>query len=112
MKIGQKCVCVVDYFQKVSREDRPFIKAPIKREIYTIRDIVSSSIPGDKTIYVRLVEIVNPVLNYLIGHGEVTFDIDGFRPVDESFGEQVAEKLEVFFVPLEAAYKEQNHFGE
>ncbi len=101
MKIDDKVVCVKNNYQHMRGQ-----KVPTVGEIYTVRDI--RYFPGYGT-GIWLVEIVNDVVLTVYGKMEMGFDVDGFRPVDRSFGEQVAEKLEVFFVPLEAAYKEQQH---
>lgn len=100
MKVGQKVVCVNNRYENALGE------IPTVGEIYTIRDI--RYFPG-YGVGIWLVEIVNTPVITVCGKMEMGFAVEGFRPIDESFGEQVAKKLEVFFVPLEAAYKEQQH---
>ena len=97
MKVGQKVVCINNACQY------PFGEIPTVGEIYTIRDI--RYFPG-YGVGIWLVEIVNTPVITVCGKMEMGFAVERFRPVEKSFGEQVTEKLEVFFVPLEAAYKE------
>lgn len=84
MKIGQRVVCIRDY-SKMKHYNWEIM--PIKGSIYTIREFVDDCL--------RLVEIRNELHHYDDGHyGECMFSISGFRPVDESFGEETAERIE------------------
>lgn len=73
---------------------------PVKGEIYTIRAVVrytTHSLIGDIGVGYLLEEIVNdPSLS---GH-ECTFEVSGFRPVDYTYGKQVAKRLEEEWIPL------------
>lgn len=85
-KVGQKVVCV---------EDKPNSNTivpnrPVKGEIYTIRAIRTNF-----NIYgVLLVEVVNPLQEFMEGLYEGAFDPSRFRPVDTTYGEQLCEELE------------------
>jgi len=98
MKVGSKVVCIRTDWCRVYGNDGAML--PAKGEIYTINKIAEEPETFSSGIGLGFVEL---------GLGRWGYDSSGFRPVDELFGEQVAEKLEVFFVPLEAAYKEQQH---
>lgn len=94
MKVGQKVVCVKDGFDTTAKQWQP--NRPIKGEIYTIRDMRYFVGFGNG---IWLVELVNPMIMTVFGVMEPGFDADAFRPVDESFGEEIAEKLEKDFKP-------------
>lgn len=85
--VGQKVVCVNDE-DKDKTYSKYFtyynIAMPTKGEIYTIREVFSTSIGN---VGVRLVEIVNPVTPFKNGTGEVHMEMgymaSRFRPVVE-----------------------------
>lgn len=97
-KVGQKVVCV-DGSRKPDRREPDGYKAlfPKKGEIYTVREILQSF---DGSYCVRLEEIVNkpaPLINSVImkyGMWEPAFRVFRFRPIDNTYGEQVCEELE------------------
>jgi len=96
MKVGQKVVCVNNRCQFV------FGELPAVGEIYTIRDI--RYFPG-YGVGIWLVEIVNTPVITVCGKMEMGFAVERFRPVDESFGEEVSENLQKHFRALERVYK-------
>lgn len=100
MKVGQKVVCLKTDWSCNRNNIQYIIIHPIKGEIYTIARTENDNW-FDSGVGLVLAEL----------KADQAYDSKWFRPIENSFGEQVAKKLEVFFVPLEAAYKEQN-FGE
>lgn len=89
--VGQRVVCIVDDWNSdQSRrliEAHPTFKFAKKGIVYTIREVVPN-ITRDG-LGLRLVEIVNPTLGTSVGPFEPTFQIEAFRPVDET-------KIDVF----------------
>lgn len=92
-KVGQKVVCLGT---APRRPECPGEIFPRKGEIYTVRETCYSQcgVPC-----IRLVEIVNPILEYIKGPSEMAFDVIDFRPITYTFGEQVCESLEVMTEP-------------
>lgn len=86
-RVGQKVVCVYDF--EANRGNYINELLPVINEIYTIRALVK---PNDPSCL--LVEIVNRPQQYIDAFGEVYFRLSCFRPVDETYGEQVASELE------------------
>ena len=110
MKIGQKVVCKNDPYHAARMCGLKCVIVPEVGKIYKIREVELDRYFGSANVFILLEEVVNKTVTDKNGVScEPSFHSSYFRPVDESFGEQVAEKLEVFFVPLEAAYKEQQH---
>jgi hypothetical protein len=72
MKVGSLVECVNDNFpiDRIYNEVKP-----LKGKIYTIREIVETSF----CVTVNLEELVNPIIEYLDGTDETSFDIRGFR---------------------------------
>jgi hypothetical protein len=95
-KIGQKVVCVDGGSWNSSYVSRP-IKKPIEAHIYTIRWIGYV----DSDLCVLLQEIVNDHYYWCAGtrYAEPTFRIKRFRPIDYSFGEETAERIEKELIP-------------
>ena len=109
MDVGDKVVCIEGFGHAAHERG---ITVPVVGEIYTIRNWDQGHRVENKHVrYFRFMEFSNgPMFDSETGlTDEPSFSEKAFRKVDESFGEEVAEKLEVFFVPLEAAYKEQQH---
>lgn len=73
--VGMKVVCVRGFVVDMQQTE----VAPKEGHVYTIRTI--SAYAGDG-VYVRLAEIVNPVLPYSDGDNECDFIADNFRPVE------------------------------
>lgn len=93
-KVGQKVVCIDDDWNHLSY--MPTQNMPNKGEIYTVREI---EIFGND-VGIRLCEVVNKPWRSPDGLlMEQAFDIDAFRPIDYTFGEQVCESLEVMTEP-------------
>ncbi len=82
MKVGDKVVCVKSKWGFICGHNPVPTIAPIKGEIYKIRDI---NVHPDYTSGVGFNLFGLGLLDY--------FSSEGFRPVDESFGEEVAERL-------------------
>lgn len=73
-RVGQKVVCVNDRWM-----DKAFA-LPVKGSVYTVRDIEVHPSYGT---FIRLVEISNPPARFQDGYFEVSFQVEGFRPVVE-----------------------------
>lgn len=71
--VGQKVVCIGDEWI----EFEPHL--PKRGNVYTVREIEEDN--GE--LFLRLVELVNPVRRYREYFGETTFDAVAFRPVVE-----------------------------
>lgn len=91
MKVGDKVVCV----KKVNAYNGEI--CPVVGEHYTVRDMYYNKIYSRWAI--RVVEIINTPRHYNDGYNEADFPANKFRPVDYSFGEEVAERLEKTFQP-------------
>ncbi len=92
MKAGQKFVCVVhsSLWKHVPGSGPETNILPIKGEIYTLHDWKSDDDQFTSGVGLSFDEL---------GHDE-WFDSGGFRPVDESFGKNMAEKLEKHFISI------------
>lgn len=77
-RIGQKVVCVYDGWNRPSRGEI----FPKVGNVYTIRDIIAGRFNPQNT-YLRLVEIVNPVIQYDLDRAEAQFNVEAFRPAVE-----------------------------
>jgi len=70
-------------------------RTPTKGGIYTIRTIA----PGVRVetkgqMYLRFEEIINPIKPYWDKYGEAQFLATKFRPIDETYGEEVCSEIE------------------
>jgi len=90
-KVGDRVVCINDLF--LGRFDifLGTIKAPVRNKIYTIR---SFDVDEEGLIGLRFEEIINPVLQYQDGVGEVSFAQERFRKLADSTDEIIKELLE------------------
>lgn len=84
-KIGQKLVCV----NNTKMDSYPLIL----NEIYTY-DGADPSVDG----FIFLSEVINTVKSGRYFGERISFRATCFRPVDETFGEEVAEKIEKEFI--------------
>lgn len=86
MKAGQKVVCIVDAssWQMVVFSGEFHGVFPAKDQIYTVREVVINDSDFLSGVGISLEGF--PVDDF--------YDSGGFRLVDESFGEEVIEKLE------------------
>lgn len=78
-KPGDPVVCVDDVWPAGSFYGVE--KLPMKDNVYTVREIFVPSYPFRDRIAVRLIEIQNPVLDYVQGITEAAFDASRFRPL-------------------------------
>ena len=78
--IGQQVVCVSDQFSSDIRWRRTVQLFPVRRAIYTIREIhVEGPLMG-----FCFYEIVNPCTWFAAGYGEPAFNSRNFRPVKKT----------------------------
>lgn len=87
-QVGQNIVCVCE---SESRPDKTV--TTINGQIYTVRDVHPASDA------VRLVEIINAPFKYIEGFHEAYYAASLFRPVDESFGNEVEDAIEKMMEP-------------
>lgn len=88
-KIGEKVACIHSFIPD-DFDIRKGNVLPVKGEIYTIRVIQVY----DVGIYFLLEELVNPILIYTEGLGELVFSSDKFRKLDYAFGIEICERLQ------------------
>lgn len=72
--VGMKVVCVGRIICANGIE-----AYPVNGQVYTIRTITAY----DEGVFIRLKEIVNPVLSYANGVEECDFHVEGFRPLQQ-----------------------------
>ena len=96
LNVGQRVVCVDD--RREALDAYALETLPKRGSIYTIREIVPCKVFGFDEDALRLVEIVNPALEYLAPSGSVThelaFRISRFRPVRTTSIDVFLEMLE------------------
>lgn len=88
---GQKVVCVTNHVNLSNAENRLWVRwlkaVPEIGKVYTIREIPEASGSGKGIFAIRLVEIVNPPLNWVwqgeSGWAEPAFRQEWFRPLAE-----------------------------
>lgn len=79
--VGQKVVCVDGKFHP-DFCDVPCL--PVEGAVYTIRAIeLMTAVTGERSPIIKLVEIVNPVMEWEIGDEEFGFVPRRFRPLVE-----------------------------
>lgn len=78
VKVGDKVVCINDTFDAIRREN---LNLPVKDEIYTVREVRTST---EKPLNLLLEEVVNIARQWKDFFGEPSFDISRFRPLKES----------------------------
>ena len=79
--VGQRIVCIWGPQEWTNRTDEAI---PVEKDIYRVRSTFRAK---SGKFGVRLQEIVNSPKLYPGGFGECGYDSDGFRPVDDTFGE-------------------------
>lgn len=79
---GRKIVCVCDAWRK--HKFAHLLTFPRRDVTYTIREWCWGSSPSRcNWVFLRLLEVVNPIMQFDDAHGEANFDARFFRPVDE-----------------------------
>src|SRR3990167_8365123 len=80
---GRKVVCVVGTWLRAHLQ--PMVIFPRKDVVYTVRDVGEYWHPqvAGFGVGIRLVEITNAPQQYADGYNEISFGLQGFRPLDE-----------------------------